>query len=107
MGVGVLLFKLKQLLYYRRCFQRKNAANSAKNKEKRLQRKEEQHRISLAMAAVEKANKLVDPLEPFPVFRKYNKNGLEVDLEVKRVTNLDETTINWAFNLTKRNMQVK
>lgn len=59
------------------------------------------------MAAVEKANKLVDPLEPFPVFRKYNKNGLEVDLEVKRVTNLDETTINWAFNLTKRNMQVK
>ncbi|KAJ8957676.1 hypothetical protein NQ318_017568 [Aromia moschata] len=49
---------------------RKTAASSAKSKEKRLQRKEEQQRISQAMAAVAEANKLKDPLEPFPVFQE-------------------------------------
>lgn len=56
---------------------------------------------------MDKANKLVDPLEPFPVFRKFNKNGLSAELSVHRVTNLDEETKLWAFNLTKCNMQDK
>lgn len=86
---------------------RKNSANAAKHKEKRQQRKEEQQRISQAMAVVEKANKLEDPMEPFPVFRKFNKNGIEAELFVKRMADLDEQTKDWAFNLTKRNMQSK
>lgn len=72
-----------------------------------MQRKEEQQKLSIAKAAVDKANKLVDPLEPFSVFRKFNKNGLTTELSVHRVTDLDEETKLWIFNLTKRNMQEK
>ncbi|KAG5899835.1 hypothetical protein JTB14_012306 [Gonioctena quinquepunctata] len=86
---------------------RKSAASTSKSKEKRQQRKEEQHRISQAMAVVAEANKLVDPLEPFPVFSKFNNSGLEAELCVKRCPDLDETIKQWAFNLTKRNMQLK
>lgn len=70
-----------------------------------MQRKEEQLKLSISKAAVDKANKLTDPLEPFPVFRKFNKNGLSIELSVHRVTDLDEETKMWAFDLTKRNMQ--
>lgn len=59
------------------------------------------------MAVVEKANKLTDPLEPFPVFRKFNKNGIEADLYIKKIVGLDESVKSWTFNLTKRNMQLK
>lgn len=56
---------------------------------------------------MDKANKLIDPLEPFPVFRKYNENNLHVELFVRKVTDLDDNVKQWAFNLTKRNMQSK
>lgn len=79
----------------------------AKNKEKRLQRKKEQNRMNQAMAAVAQANGLEDPLEPFPVFRKFNKNNIEVELFIKKCSQLNEGTKNWAFSLTKRNMQSK
>lgn len=59
------------------------------------------------MSVVEKANKLEDPLEPFPVFRKYNKNGVDADICIKRVTGLDDSIRSWIFNLTKKNMQIK
>lgn len=59
------------------------------------------------MTVVAEANKLLDPLEPFPVFRKYNKNGLDAELYIKRSGDLDECTKQWAFNLTKKNMQLK
>lgn len=79
----------------------------AKNKEKRLQRKKEQNRMNQAMAVVTQANDLEDPLEPFPVFRKFNKNNLEVEFFTKKCSQLNEGTKNWAFSLTKRNMQSK
>lgn len=81
--------------------------STAKSKERRLQRKEEQQRIALAKAVVDKANKLDDPLEPFPVFRQFNKNNIHVELFAKKVTELEESVKQWAFNLTKRNMQSK
>lgn len=49
----------------------------------------------------------MDPLEPFPVFRKYNKNNINVELFAKKVVDLDDNVKQWAFNLTKRNMQSK
>ncbi|KAK9869308.1 hypothetical protein WA026_003058 [Henosepilachna vigintioctopunctata] len=78
-----------------------------KSKEKRLQRKEEQMRISQAMQIVAQANKLEDPLEPFPVFRKFSKNGINAELYVTRAVKLDESIKEWAFSLTKKNMQYK
>lgn len=59
------------------------------------------------MGVVEKANKLVDPLEPFPVFQKYNKNGIEAELYAKRASAMEDSVKSWIFNLTKKNMQVK
>uniref|UniRef100_A0A663F2H1 N-alpha-acetyltransferase 40 n=1 Tax=Aquila chrysaetos chrysaetos TaxID=223781 RepID=A0A663F2H1_AQUCH len=56
-------------------------------------------------AKVEAANKLEDPLEAFPVFKKYDRNGLNVAIECKRVSGLEPTTLEWAFELTKANMQ--
>ncbi|KAM3825113.1 N-alpha-acetyltransferase 40 [Vipera latastei] len=56
-------------------------------------------------AKVEAANKLGDPLEAFPVFKKYDRNGLNVSIECKRVSSLEPATLDWAFELTKRNMQ--
>jgi hypothetical protein len=103
------------IFYFRKLFetqvvqflQRMGRKSSVKSKERRLKRKEEQQKILLAMSVVDKANKLTDPLEPFPVFRKYNKNGIEAELYVKRVTELDESMKSWIFSLTKKNMQLK
>lgn len=86
---------------------RKTAASLAKGKRKRLQRKEEQHRLLQAKAAVTEANNLEDPLAPFPVFRNYKNNGIEAELYIKRSTSLDDSTIQWAFNLTKTNLKLK
>lgn len=63
--------------------------------------------MSQAMAIVAEANNLEDPLEPFPVFKKYCKNGIEVELFIRKCGKLDEGTKNWTFSLTKRNMQSK
>lgn len=72
-----------------------------------MQRKEEQMRISVAKSVVDAANKLEDPMAPFPVFRNFNKNGIDANLYVKKVVELNEDTKSWIFKLTKRNMQLK
>lgn len=64
-------------------------------------------RIAVAKEIVDKANKLSDPLEPFPVFRKFNKNGIEAELYIKRVGEICDVTKEWVFNLTKQNMKAK
>lgn len=86
---------------------RKTAASSAKGKEKRLQRKEEQQRIRDAMVVVAEANKIENPLAEFPVFQKYNKNGIVADLIYRTSTQLTESEKKWALGLLKKNMQLK
>lgn len=86
---------------------RKTAASSAKGKEKRLQRKEEQQRIREAMTVVAEATKIDDPLAPFPVFQKFNKNGIVADLFCRRSSELTELEKKWVLALTKKNMQLK
>uniref|UniRef100_A0A8D2PRW8 N-alpha-acetyltransferase 40 n=1 Tax=Zosterops lateralis melanops TaxID=1220523 RepID=A0A8D2PRW8_ZOSLA len=61
--------------------------------------------MAAVCAKVEAANKLRDPLEAFPVFKKYDRNGLNVSIECCRVSSLDPPTLDWAFELTKANMQ--
>jgi len=78
---------------------------STTGKEKRQQRKEEIARISASQAVVNKANNQEDPMAPFPVFRKFEKNGLTVILECKLCGSLDLATVDWIFNLKKRNMK--
>jgi GNAT superfamily N-acetyltransferase len=78
---------------------------SAKNKEKRQQRKEESARISASQALVNKANSQENPMAPFSVFRKFEKNGLTASLECKLYGSLDAVTRDWIFDLEKRNMK--
>ncbi|XP_033367662.1 N-alpha-acetyltransferase 40 [Parus major] len=63
-------------------FQRK----SSKAKEKKQRRLEERAAMAAVCAKVEAANKLQDPLEAFPVFKKYDRNGLNVSIECRRVS---------------------
>ncbi|NWI38097.1 NAA40 acetyltransferase, partial [Picathartes gymnocephalus] len=78
---------------------------SSKAKEKKQRRLEERAAMAAVCAKVEAANKLQDPLEAFPVFKKYDRNGLNVSIECRRVSGLDPSTLDWAFELTKANMQ--
>ncbi|NXQ94604.1 NAA40 acetyltransferase, partial [Sagittarius serpentarius] len=78
---------------------------SSKAKEKKQKRLEERAAMDAVCAKVEAANKLEDPLEAFPVFKKYDRNGLNVAIECKRVSGLEPATLEWAFELTKANMQ--
>ncbi|XP_042295071.1 N-alpha-acetyltransferase 40 isoform X3 [Sceloporus undulatus] len=50
---------------------------SNKGKEKKQKRLEERAAMDAVCAKVEAANKLEDPLEAFPVFKKYDRNGYE------------------------------
>ncbi|XP_071798167.1 N-alpha-acetyltransferase 40-like [Asterias amurensis] len=78
---------------------------SAKGKEKKLRRKEEQAIIAVSKAAVDEANKLTDPMANLLPFKKYNRNGLNLTIDCQRSTSLSEEYLDWAFNLTKKNMQ--
>uniref|UniRef100_A0A8B9EKX6 N-alpha-acetyltransferase 40, NatD catalytic subunit n=1 Tax=Anser cygnoides TaxID=8845 RepID=A0A8B9EKX6_ANSCY len=78
---------------------------SSKAKEKKQKRLEERAAMDAVCAKVEAANKLEDPLEAFPVFKKYDRNGLDVAIECRRGAGLEPATLEWAFELTKSNMQ--
>ncbi|XP_065514057.1 N-alpha-acetyltransferase 40 isoform X2 [Caloenas nicobarica] len=78
---------------------------SSKAKEKKQKRLEERAAMAAVCAKVDAANKLEDPLEAFPVFKKYDRNGLDVAIECKRAAALEPATLDWAFDLTKANMQ--
>ncbi|XP_064593221.1 N-alpha-acetyltransferase 40 isoform X2 [Zonotrichia leucophrys gambelii] len=78
---------------------------SGRAKEKKQRRLEERAAMAAVCAKVEAANKLRDPLEAFPVFKKYDRNGLDVSIECCRVSVLEPPTLDWAFELTKANMQ--
>ncbi|XP_022099441.1 N-alpha-acetyltransferase 40-like isoform X2 [Acanthaster planci] len=44
-------------------------------------------------------------MESLAPFKKYNRNGLNLTIECCRSTSLDEQMLDWAFDLTKKNMQ--
>ncbi|KAG9351673.1 hypothetical protein JZ751_022924 [Albula glossodonta] len=78
---------------------------STRAKEKKQRRLEERAAMDAVFAKVEAANKLEDPLAAFPVFKKYDRNGLNLHIECKRVSSLASSTVEWAFELTRANMQ--
>ncbi|XP_078516671.1 N-alpha-acetyltransferase 40 [Lissotriton helveticus] len=78
---------------------------SSKAKEKKQKRQEERAAMDAVCAKVEAANKLGDPLQAFPVFKKYDRNGLNISIECIKVSGLDPATLDWAYELTKTNMQ--
>ncbi|XP_022907282.1 N-alpha-acetyltransferase 40 [Onthophagus taurus] len=84
-----------------------NNKGKERREEKRLAQKEHQAKLARSLEAIQKANQLEDPMEPFPAFRKFQKNGIDAELYVKRVIHLDEAIKEWIFDLEKRNMKQK
>ncbi|XP_002739028.1 N-alpha-acetyltransferase 40-like [Saccoglossus kowalevskii] len=78
---------------------------SAKGKEKKMKRKEESAKLAVSQAKVDAANKLEDPMNSLGIFKKFDRNGMNLTIECKKVTDLEKDTTEWAFGLTKSNMQ--
>lgn len=78
---------------------------SAKGKEKKMKRKEEQAKIAAAKVQVDAANKLEDPMQSLAPFKKYERNELSLTIECKKVSDLEKDTTDWVFDLTKTNMK--
>lgn len=86
-------------------FQKKTQANVNKNKEKRQARKLEQRRIADGMSYVTSANKFKDLASLCKELLVYRNNDMEVDMYIQRVTELDKNVLQWAIDLTERNMK--
>lgn len=86
-------------------FQKKTQANVNKSKEKRQARKLEQRRIADGMSFVTSANKLKDLALLCKELLVYRNNDLEVEMYIQRMTELDKNVLQWAIDLTERNMK--
>ncbi|XP_014287759.1 N-alpha-acetyltransferase 40 [Halyomorpha halys] len=79
--------------------------NSKKNGKKESHVTKEKKRNLLAERNVKRANRLSDPLSELPDFKVYCKNELNLELECKKVRDLDTGTVDGLFNLLKKNME--
>nr|XP_021193614.2 N-alpha-acetyltransferase 40 [Helicoverpa armigera] len=84
---------------------KKTQASATKNKEKRQARKLEQRKIADGMSSVTSANKLKDMATLCKELLVYRNNELEVEMYIQRVTELDKNVLQWAIDLTERNMK--
>ena len=92
--------------------------DNSKAKKKRLELKAKMYEIKVleqktfytkmatGIANVKLANMVEDPLNELPrPFSIYNKNGLDLQFETVRASNLDEKTLDWAFETVKTSMK--
>lgn len=84
---------------------KKSTSSVNKSKEKRLARKQEQYRIADGMSHVTSANKLTDLASLCKELLVYRSNDLDVEMYIQRVTDLDKNVLDWAIDLTERNMK--
>lgn len=86
-------------------FQKKTTTSVNKSKEKRQARKLEQRRIADGMSLVTSANKLKDLAPLCKDLLVYSNLDMDIDMCIQRVTELDKEVLNWAIDLTERNMK--
>ena len=79
--------------------------DSRETREKKRDKKALEQKMNAGMAAVKRANEQRDPLEQLPAFRRFQKNGVDLQLETRRVTELGEDTRTWIADLMERNMK--
>ncbi|CAK1552263.1 unnamed protein product [Leptosia nina] len=84
---------------------KKTVTSVNKSKEKRQARKLEQRRIADGMGFVTKANKLEDLAGLCKELLVYKSNELDVEMYIQKVMDLDKNTLQWAIDLTERNMK--
>merc|ERR1719190_13137 len=56
-------------------------------------------------SSVNKANSQGNPLDALPSFQVYNRNDVNLVIEAKKVTDLDNETRTWIVDLMERNMK--
>ncbi|XP_067942426.1 N-alpha-acetyltransferase 40-like isoform X2 [Watersipora subatra] len=77
-----------------------------KHKARRDQRREEAKKIAEQQAIVNAANAIANPLALLaPMFRKYDRNSLQVEFECDFAKNWTSEIQEWGFGITKRNMK--
>lgn len=86
-------------------FQKKTITNINKNKEKRQARKLEQRRIADGMSLVTSAKNLKDLPSICKELMVFNNLDLEIEMYIQKVTELDKNVLQWAIDLTERNMR--
>ncbi|XP_052743985.1 N-alpha-acetyltransferase 40 [Bicyclus anynana] len=84
---------------------KKSTTSTNKSKEKRQARKLEQRRIADGMSFVTTANKLKDLNSLCKDLLMYSIEDKEIDMSISRVTDLDKEALDWAIDLTERNMK--
>ncbi|XP_050354230.1 N-alpha-acetyltransferase 40 [Nymphalis io] len=84
---------------------KKTVASVTKSKEKRQARKLEQRRIADGMSYVTSANKLKELAPLCKELLVYSNKDLEIDMYIQKVSELDKKVLDWAINLTERNMK--
>ncbi|XP_026760808.1 N-alpha-acetyltransferase 40 [Galleria mellonella] len=84
---------------------KKSSISINKSKEKRQARKLEQRRIADAMSQVTSANKIEDLAALCKELLVYQTKDLQVEMLIQRVNQLDKNVLNWAIDLTERNMK--
>lgn len=84
---------------------KKTVTNIHKNKEKRQARKLEQRRIADGMSLVTSAKNLKDLPSLCKELMVFSNLDLEVEMYIQKVTELDKNVLQWAIDLTERNMR--
>ena len=79
--------------------------DNSKSKEKKQERKAMEMKMNAGVATIKKANAQTNPLEPLPSFQVFQKNGVNLKIEARRVTELDTETRDWIMDLLERNMK--
>ena len=79
--------------------------DNTKAKEKKRERKEMEMKMNAGVTRVKAANSQDNPLEVLPSFSKFNRNGVNLELETKKVVNLDQETKDWIVELMEKNMK--
>ncbi len=80
-------------------------ASSNKAKDKKAARKAAAEKALQVQAILKHLLQDPDLLAPFPVFKTYSRNGLNLNLQYYTADTMPKQLKNWAFDLTKINIQ--
>lgn len=78
---------------------------SEKTLKKKAEKKQESQRLLAARAAVNAANQLDDPMKDMALFKKFERNGLSLNISCHQAEQMDLDTKNFVFDITRRNMK--
>ncbi|EEB13037.1 conserved hypothetical protein [Pediculus humanus corporis] len=83
-------------------------ANMVKKKRKNALkiRKEKKLRLKEALRAVEKANKIENPLTDLPDFKNFQKDDIKIRIEYYSINSINEQMFSEIFCLMKKNMEI-